>query len=342
NARMQGLSKLGRAGFDPAQRKQFAAVIGTYAMASVLLYLYMKDDEDYDEAPQWERDTYHLFKIPGSDVMYRFPRPFEVGFVASMAERAVEQMVNDKAHGELFFERAWHGITETLSFNPVPQMIMPAVEVWANQNTFTNRQIESEAMKNLSPSERKRAWTSETAIAMSKGFNAVLWDDVVLSPLQIEHLVNGYFGWMGGTVLESTDMIIRGVGLAPSIPERRVQDYVLVGRFARTGPTRGTRYLSEFYDNLHDANRAYANIRFAAQLGDQEKAMELAEKNKDALGMRNAYTGAQKAVSRINKAILIIRSKDIPSDEKREEIEMLNLMKNQIAKRIIEKTEERK
>ena len=339
NARLQGLSKLGRAGFDKNQRKQFMAVLSTYAMASVLLYLYMKDDDDYDEAPQWERDAYHLFKIPGSDVMYRLPRPFEVGFIATIAERAVEQMVNDKVHGELFFERVWHGLTETLSFNPVPQMIMPAVEVWANHNMFTNRQIESEPMKKLSPSERKRAWTSETAIAMSKGFNTILWDDVVLSPLQIEHLVNGYFGWIGGTALESSDMIIRGVGLAPSIPERRIQDYMLVGRFARTGPTRGTRYLTEFYENLHDANRAYANIRFAAQLGDQEKAMKLAEKNEDKLAIRGIYAGAQKSISRINKAILITRSKDIPSDEKLEEIESLNMMKNQIAKRVIEKTQ---
>lgn len=338
NARLQGLSKLGRSGFDKNQQKQFAVVVGTYALASVMLYLYMKDDDDYDEAPQWERDAYHLFKIPGSDVMYRLPRPFEVGFMATIAERAAEQMVNDKVHGSLFFERLWHGLLETLSFNPMPQMVMPAVEVWANKNTFTGRQIESQSMKNLSPSERKRSWTSETAIAMSKGFDAVLWDDVTLSPLQIEHLVNGYFGWMGGVTLESIDMIIRGTSMAPSTPERRIQDYMLAGRFARTGPTRGTRYTTEFYKNLYDANRVYADIRFAIDLGNKEKAMALAEKNKNVLAMRDIYVRAQKSISRIGKQAMVIRMKNMPDDQKREEIERLTRMKNEITKKVVEKS----
>jgi len=341
NARLQGLSKLGRSGFDPAQRKQFFSVVAVYALASTLLYLYMKDDEDYDEAAQWERDTYHLFKIPGSDVMYRIPRPFEVGFMATIVERATEQAVNDKVHGRLFFERLWHGLLETLSFNPMPQMVMPAVEVWANKNTFTGRQIESAGMKNLSPSERRRAWTSDTAIAMSKGFDAILWDEVTLSPVQIEHLVNGYFGWIGGITLESADSIARATGLAPSIPKRRIQDYTVVGRFARTGPTRGSRFLTEFYENLNDANRVYADIRFAQQLGNEEKAVDLAKKNKDVLALRQAYTRAQKAISNINKRILMIRVSKIPSDEKQKEMEKFAEMKNEIARRVVEKTQEK-
>ena len=65
NARLQGLDKAGRSAMDKDQRGQMGAVVGVYAMASVLLYLAMKDDDDYQEAEEWERDAYHLFKIPG-------------------------------------------------------------------------------------------------------------------------------------------------------------------------------------------------------------------------------------------------------------------------------------
>lgn len=195
-------------------------------------------------------------------------------------------------------------------------------------------------MKNLSPSERKRAWTSDTAIAMSKGFSAVLWDEVTLSPPQIEHLVNGYFGWIGGTVLESSDILIRSTGLAPSIPERRIQDYIVVGRFSRTGPSRSTKYTTEFYRNLRDANRAYSNIRFARELGEMEKAIKLAEKNEDVLAVRSSYNSAQKVISKINKKILMVRNQKIPADEKLEEIDSLNAMKNEITKKVVEKTAE--
>jgi len=118
NARLQGLDKMGRAVANKKQRAQFAAVTAVYSLASVMLYLMMRDDDDYKEAEQWERDAYHLFKLPGSDVMYRFPRPFEVGTIATIMERITEQAVDDDVHGELFAERLWHALTETLAFNP--------------------------------------------------------------------------------------------------------------------------------------------------------------------------------------------------------------------------------
>ena len=74
---------------------------------------------------------------------------------------------------------------------------------------------------------------------------------------------------------------------------------------------------------------------------DKEKAMKLAKKNKDVLAIRGAYANAQKAISMINKKIMLIRIKDMPADEKLAEIDSWNIKKNQIAKMIIEKTAER-
>ena len=56
-------------------------------LASIALYLAYKDDEDFKEGEQWDRDTYWWFKFPGSDVAFRLPKPFEVGALGTMAER---------------------------------------------------------------------------------------------------------------------------------------------------------------------------------------------------------------------------------------------------------------
>ena len=60
-------------------------------------------------------------------------------------------------------------------------------------------------MQRLSKTERKKAWTSQTAIGVSNVMDAILWDEVVLSPVQVEHLVNGYLGWVGATTLAGID-----------------------------------------------------------------------------------------------------------------------------------------
>ena len=117
--------------------------------------------------------------------------------------------------------------------NPTPQMFKPIIETWANKNTFTGRGIESQSMKNLSKTERKRAWTSQTAIGISKAMDTILWDEVVLSPVQVEHLVKGYLGWAGATALSSVDMIARPALRVAPRPDGRIEDNPLLGRFMR-------------------------------------------------------------------------------------------------------------
>ena len=200
NARIQGLDKLGRS-MNKEQGTRLAVVAGGVAMASMALYLAFKDDDEFKEREEWDRDTYWWFKLPGSDKSYRLPKPFEIGVIGTMAERLLEQMVDDEAHGELFAERLKFAVTQTFSLGLSPQAAKPVLELMANKNFFTERPIETLAMSNLSPTERRKAWTSETAIVMSQGFSHIPWERVQLSPVQVEHLVQGYLGWVGATTL---------------------------------------------------------------------------------------------------------------------------------------------
>ena len=155
----------------PKQRAQLLSVLGTYSLASIGLYLAYKDDDDFKQREQWDRDTYHWFKIPGSEVAFRIPRPFEVGAIGVIFERMVEQMVDDDVHGSVLAERIHHVITETFAVDIRPQALTPLLEVYANKDSFTDRPIEGMAFRRLPPTERKYAYTSSAYVNSSKLLN---------------------------------------------------------------------------------------------------------------------------------------------------------------------------
>jgi len=211
NARFQGLDKIARAVMDPSQRKQFAQVVGMYTIASVALMLAMSGDDDYDEAQEWEKRTYHLFKIPGIDKMFRIPRPFEIGAIAYMNEQMARQFLDANSDiGELG-SALYHTMSDTFAFSVVPQAFKPLLEVYANKDSFRNTKIESASMQYLSKKERYKPWTSKTARGASTAMSAVLPEGTTLSPVQIQHLIRAYTGWAGATTLASIDFLIKKI-----------------------------------------------------------------------------------------------------------------------------------
>lgn len=338
NARIQGLDKLGRS-MNKEQGARLAVVSGGVAMASMALYLTFKDDDEFKEREEWDRDTYWWFKLPGSEKSFRLPKPFEIGVIGTMAERLLEQFVDDDVHGELFAERLKFAITETFALGITPQAAKPVLELMANKNFFTDRPIETLAMENLSPTERRKAWTSETAIVMSQAFSKIPWERVQLSPVQVEHLVQGYTGWLGANILGAIDQVFtQPLGGFPGRPSRRIEEIPLIGSFVRTTPSRATKYSSLFYEGLKDMNQTYADIRNFRTLGETEKALNLARKEKDTLRFRRLANKIQKNVAAVTKRIRLTRLDDNMSpQEKRAKIDRLTVTKNKLLKMAVKK-----
>jgi hypothetical protein len=339
NARIQGLDKLKRGFSDAGQRKRMIAVMGGVAMASMALYLAFKDDDEFKEREDWDRDTYWWFKLPGSETALRLPKPFEIGAIGTMAERLLEQFVDDKAHGELFAERLGFALRETFALGITPQVAKPVLELMANRNFFTDRPIETLSMQNLSPINRRKAWTSETAIGLSFLFSKIPWGKVQLSPVQIEHLVQGYLGWVGATSLGAVDQVFtQPIGGFPGRPSRRIEEFPLIGPFARTTPSRQTKYATLFYEGLKEMNQTWADIRNFRTLGETEKALNLARKEKDNLRFRKLANKIQKRVAAVTKRIRLTRlDKDLTAREKRVKIDRLTVTKNKLLKMAVEK-----
>ena len=314
-----------------------------YVMASLLNYLAYMDDDDFKEREEWDRDTYHWFKI--GDNAFRIPKAFEIGAIATLAERVLEQMVDNEASGKLFRERLWHTIHETFAIDPIPLPLRPMLEIYSNRNPFTDRPIESVAMKNRSPEERKNAYTSETATLLSRlNAEVVPWDRGQFSPVQIEHAVKGYPAWVGTTILGGVDSVIR-MAEGNERPEDGINNIPLVGgalqKTARRfvvdlDDKRHTKYMTMFYDQMKEMNQVFSDIREMRRLGDIERAKDKIEKNKMLLRYRTSYNRLSRRMTKINHVIKRITNDPKMSGEmKRQRLNRLQQLKNQLARVLV-------
>ena len=357
NARIQGLDKIYRSGVKPggsviidalrgktpnATDKQLAgrfwAVTGAVSLAMLALYLENHDEEWYKELEEWEKDTYTHFNI-GSQ-KFRIPNPFEVGAIGTMMVRTAEQFVDDEATGELFAQRMWHMMTQTFAVG-MPQAMQPALDVYANKDSFTNRPIENMGMQNLSPELRKRYNTTVVATGISNLLNSTVGaigrpetNPLALSPVQVDHLIGGYLGQVGAWGAGMADTIWRTAN-GHDAPDRKWYEFNPIRRFyGNLDDTDAyTRYGTIFYEGLTETRRAYSDVNELRELGHWEEAKEHFEENRNTLALRRGLNRAQTQLSTFNKQIDIIRRSNIGGELKRQRIDRI-----QEKKRIIQRT----
>jgi len=345
NARIQGLDVLYRKGFKPMARAavgkasagekqqalRFAATTFMVGLASTLLYLTHKDDEDFKAREQWDRDTYWWFKLGGT--AYRIPKPFEVGALGTIAERIAEQIVDQEATGQLFAERLGHMLGQTFAFDPTPQLVKPALEVYANRSTFTGRPIETLDMERLSPELRRRYSTSALAIGASEaGLGRA-----GVSPVQIEHLIRGYFGWLGTQALLIGDYAARPAMGLPERPAKQT-DIPLIGdllqRFAPDG--RSSRYVTEFYDQLQQVRQIAADARLFERLQDPEALQRHVAQHGKALAQAAPMEQVARAFAELGQAERRIGANRTMSGlDKQARIDELTRQKSLLAQRAL-------
>ena len=339
NARLQGLYKLGKAAVDPKQMAQFYGTVGAYSLAHVAAYLTWKDDEDFKAREDWDRDTYTWFKVPFVDDMaFRIPKAFEVGVIATLAERSVEQLVDDEAHGALFANRLRHAVVNTFAFDVLPVPLRPVRDIMSNKNNFTGRPIESMAMQRMSPEERKNAYTSEFATLVARGVHEIVpWDMVELSPAEIEYAVGGWFGFLGASVLEGTDMMVRSAtGVKP--PSRHWSKLPIVKRFVDVPSERTySKWNTLFYNMSREMEQTFNDIRELRELSEIERAENLFEKKKLMLKYRKGFSRVRNNLGKINNAIQRISADpNIDPDLKKQKINRYNQLRESMTRAMVQ------
>lgn len=332
NARAQGLYKLGRSAKGDPQR--FLAVTGAVSLASMMLLLAYADDDDWKQREDWDRDTYWWFKI--GETAYRIPKPFEVGAIGTIAERSLELLVNNEFTGKDFAKRMMFMLGQTFAFNPVPQMFKPAIDLYANTDSFTGRDIETRGMEALSKSERIGPNTSLLAQALGSA-----GDYTGVSPVQIDFLLRAYLGWMGTHAALAADSMAQPFRKGEQ-PAGKIDDVFLVGDFVKSLPQPQSRYTTEFYDQAKKVSEVMANIRHYRQLGDTDKVRSIIEDNRDKISLSPMYTSTERQLSAIGQMVKKIRANtELSATEKRERLDELAQRRNQLVKGVSQRIRER-
>jgi hypothetical protein len=356
NARLQGLYKLGRDGITPTSRliyntftgkestdsdkqkgQRFMAMSGAIMLASMLLYSMYKDDEEFKQREDWDRDNFWWFKI--GDTKFRIPKPFEIGALGTMAERTLEQISDDGVEGKVFFSRLNHILMDTFSLNPMPQMIKPLIDLYSNKDSFTGAPIEPAGMQNLSKQERVTNRTSGIAIALggvSEAATKVLTfnpDAQGLSPIQIDYAIKAYLGWAGATAVsvadEAVEPFTEGTKVRPPIMDR------LAMGFVKTEPETASKFMTDFYTNNARIQSALADMRHYAELGDAEKVGKILTEQGDDIALSKLYDKTSKQLAELRKQMRLIESnKDIPTEDKRLEMNRLRILMSKLTEQV--------
>ncbi len=296
------------------------------ALASVGLYLMNRDDPRFQDLPDWDRDTHWHFFV--GDQHFRYPRIWEVGSVASLAERTVEKLMAADPQGlGKDFARI---VGNTFSLNLMPQILAPIYEQGANRNSFTKAPIETPGMENVQPFMRAKPNTSETMRALGMATRNMP-EGLQVNPVRSEALLRGYLNtWAMYGLMLSDRAFFNEVG-----PAMRADEMPVVRRFYANEPARHTKFESQFYDMLGEAKRLQGTMRELDRMGRPEIADE---KEKSPLaGEAKPLERAQQNLKAINAEMMKThRDKALSPDEKRQRIDELLAEKNALLKATVQ------
>ena len=322
NARLQGLYKLGRAAKENPARMGY--VLGMVALSSIALMLAYQDDDDWKKREDWDRDNFWWFKAGG--VAFRIPKPFEIGAMGTLAERSLELLISDEMTGKRYGQRLMAMLGDTFSLNPIPQLAKPALDLYANKDSFTGRQIETRGMENLSKPERYGPNTTAAAKFLGKA-----GDVTGLSPAQIDHILQGYFGWLGSHTAMTADLMAQPF-MDVEKPARKIDDYIVLGDFVKSMPSDRSRYMEQFYKQAKEIHEVMGDLKKAREAQDVEKVKDILQDKKAEVALSHLYTSVERRMSELNRQVTMVRASKATAEEKRERLDRLNAIRNELAR----------
>lgn len=354
NARLQGLYKLGRDGVSPTYRvlynmatgeeldindkqkaQRFMVMSSAVMLASMLLYMAFKDDEDFQRREDWDRDNFWWFKA--GDTIFRVPKPFEIGALGTIAERSLEQIMDENVEGKVFAQRMHAILMDTFSMNLTPQFAKPLVDLYANKDSFTGAPIETAGMERLSKQERYTDNTS--ALAKALGGISQIGSKVLtfnpeaegISPIQMDYAIKAYLGWVGATAASVSDKAVQPWSDVEK-PSKPVIDTLAMG-FIKTLPETQSKYVSEFYNNSERINQIFADMKRYAEHGEMDKVAKILEENGNEIQLQKVYDKTAKQIAQYRKYIQIITDdKQMSKADKEDQITRTKILISELAK----------
>lgn len=311
NATIQGADKMARA-FKEDPRGMTVKTMLYITLPSILLWYMNKDDERYQELPQWEKDTFWI--IPGKENMYRIPKPFEAGVLFGTSFERMLQYFDDAKNNRkgVGFKGFGDRVIDSLAPSFMPTAMIPVVEAMTNYSLFRQRNIIPQSQENLPAHLQYGANTSEVA--------KFVGDKINVSPYIVDNTIRGYGGGLAGLGLS-------GIDAASGAKENNASKkwYEAPGlRGFTAAPYQSSNSVQRVYDDYKEQEKLHNEFKLTGQRPDGYDAKEFAK-------LKNA-SDSLKGLNKASKAI--INNERMSGEQKREKLDEINMRKANIARSV--------
>jgi hypothetical protein len=326
NARMQGLDVFYRAAFGKNASEDAAAIQKSFfirgSMLTALTTMYWfatHDDEEYIRQEQEVRDNNWLFPAAG----IRIPTPFEVGTLFKVIPERILEYTFGNDTGKDLSESMARALISTFAFNPIPQTVLPLVEARTNYSFYTMRPIVGQGMEGIAPEYQVGPNTTQIAQSVGKTLG--------VSPMKVDHIVNGYTGTMGMYLVDAIDQILSINDASPKA-SKRFEQMPVIKRFAVDKEAKGT--VSAYYDLKNSVDQVVRTMNLMERTAQGSEMGAYMKDNARLFGMRDYVSSVEKDMKQLREATVKIRSSSMDPDAKRDALRAITEAQNQLTGRI--------
>jgi hypothetical protein len=197
----------------------------------------------------------------------------------------------------------------------MPQLLKPTIEVAANYSFFTGNPLIGKGLEGRSKDLQFTSGTSELAKLLS----AV----TPLAPVQVEHLIRGYLGIFGGTVMYAGGRAIEGVaGIERA--DRRWADVPQATTFITGSAPSGLK--DDYYELRQKSRAVVEDVKFLMERDPNEAKQRLME-NKElyALAKSGFFTQTEQKIAQLRQARQLIEgNSSLDSAAKRDKLDQID------------------
>lgn len=311
NATLQGADKMARA-FKEDPRGMTVKTMLYITLPSVLLWYMNKDDERYQELPQWEKDTFWI--IPGKENMYRIPKPFEAGVLFGTSFERMLQYFDDAKNNRksVGFKGYGERVMDSLAPGLIPTGAIPVLEYMTNHSFFRQRSIIPQSQENLPARLQYGANSSEVA--------KFVGDKINVSPYIVDNTIRGYGGGLAGLGLSGIDAIS---GAKENNASKKWYEAPGLRGFT-AAPYQSSNSVQRVYDDYKEQEKLHNEFKLTGQRPEGYDAKEFAK-------LKSA-SDSLKGLNKASKAI--INNERMSGEQKREQLDKINMRKANIARSV--------
>ena len=311
NATLQGADKMARA-FKEDPRGMTVKTMLYITLPSVLLWYMNKDNERYQELPQWEKDTFWI--IPGKENMYRIPKPFEAGVLFGTSFERMLQYFDDAKNNRksVGFKGYGERVMDSLAPGLIPTGAIPVLEYMTNHSFFRQRSIIPQSQENLPARLQYGANSSEVA--------KFVGDKINVSPYMVDNTIRGLGGGLAGLGLSAVDA---ASGAKENNASKKWYETPGLRGFT-AAPYQSSNSVQRVYDDYKEQEKLHNEFKLTGQRPEGYDAKEFAK-------LKSA-SDSLKGLNKASKAI--INNERMSGEQKREQLDKINMRKANIARSV--------